>query len=189
MSPKVTLEIAELQDKTVHQLVQRYEQVFKEECRSRNKQYLVRRIAWRLQANDEGGFSRAALKKAEELAVDANIRVTAPRKYSSDGVKLVHPEPDSFVDWDPRLPPPGNIVERQHKGKMIRVIVLKDGFEYEGRRYKSLTAIAKEVSVQIYRICSLWSSIIFSKPAQTSSVSMFPRLLNTTVVTSSVRSR
>ena len=101
MSPKVILDIAELQDKTVSQLVQRYEQVFKEECRSRNKQYLVRRIAWRLQANDEGGLSIAALKKAEELAVDADTRVTAPRKYSSDGVKLVLPEPDSFVDWGP----------------------------------------------------------------------------------------
>ncbi len=72
--------------------------------------------------------------------------MTAPRKHSTEGVKLVLPEPDSFVDWDPRLPPPGNIVERQYKGKMIRVIVLKEGFEYEGRRYKSLTAIAKEVS-------------------------------------------
>ena len=146
MSPNVTLEIAELRDKTVSQLVQRYEQVFEEECRSRNKQYLIRRIAWRLQANDEGGLSRAALKKAEELAVDADTRVTAPRKNSADGVKLVLPEPDSFVDWDPRLPPPGNIVERQYKGNMIRVIVLQEGFEYEGRRYKSLTAIAKELS-------------------------------------------
>jgi hypothetical protein len=146
MSPNVTIEIAELQNKTVNQLVQRYEQVFKEECRSRNKQYLIRRIAWRLQANDEGGLSRAALKRATELAEDAETRVTAPRKHSTEGVKLVLPEPDSFVDWDPRLPPPGNIVERQYKGKMIRVIVLKEGFEYEGRRYKSLTAIAKEVS-------------------------------------------
>lgn len=146
MSPNVTIEIAELHNKTVNQLVQRYEQVFKEECRSRNKQYLIRRIAWRLQANDEGGLSRAALKKAAELAEDAETRVTAPRKTSSEGVKLISPEPDSFVDWDPRLPPPGNIVERQYKGKMIRVIVLKEGFEYEGRRYKSLTAIAKEVS-------------------------------------------
>ena len=47
MSPHVTIEIAELQNKTVNQLVQRYEQVFNEECRSRNKQYLIRRIAWR----------------------------------------------------------------------------------------------------------------------------------------------
>lgn len=49
MSPNVLLEIAELQDKTVSQLVQRYGQVFEEECRSRNKQYLIRLIAWRLQ--------------------------------------------------------------------------------------------------------------------------------------------
>jgi hypothetical protein len=99
-----------------------------------------------LQANDEGGLSRAALQKAEELAIGAETRVTAPRTNSTEGVKLVLPEPDAFVDWDPRLPPPGNIVERQYKGKMIRVIVLQEGFEYEGRRYKSLTAIAKEVS-------------------------------------------
>lgn len=33
MSPNVLLEIAELQDKTVSQLVHRYEQVFEEECR------------------------------------------------------------------------------------------------------------------------------------------------------------
>jgi len=146
MSPNVLLEIAELQDKTVSQLVQRYEQVFEEECRRRNKQYLIRRIAWRLQANEEGGLSRAAFKTAAELAIGAETRVTAPRKNSTEGVKLVVPEPDAFVDWDPRLPPPGNIVERQYKGKMIRVIVLQEGFEYEGRRYKSLTAIAKEVS-------------------------------------------
>jgi DNA modification methylase len=95
MSPNVLLEIAELQDKTVSQLVQRYEQVFEEECRSRNKQYLIRRIAWRLQANEEGGLSRAALKKAEELAIGAETRVTAPRKNSSEGVKLVLPEPRS----------------------------------------------------------------------------------------------
>ncbi|MCU0712825.1 MAG: DUF2924 domain-containing protein [Pirellula sp.] len=68
---------------------------------------MIRRIAWRLQANEEGGLSRTALKKAQELAVDADTRVTAPRKHSSDGVKLVAPEPNAFVDWDPHLPPPG----------------------------------------------------------------------------------
>ena len=124
MSPNVLLEIAELQDKTVSQLVQRYEQIFEEECRSRNKQYLIRRIAWRLQANEEGGLSRAALKKAEELAIGAETRVTGPRTNRTEGVKLVHPEPDAFFDWDPRLPPPGNIVERHYKGKMIRVILV-----------------------------------------------------------------
>ncbi len=102
MSPNVTLDIAELQDKTVNQLVQRFERVLGEECQSRNKQYLIRRIAWRWQANDEGGLSKGALKRAEELAVDADTRVTAPRKHSTAVVKLVVPEPTAFVDWDPR---------------------------------------------------------------------------------------
>ena len=69
MSPKITAEIARLPDLRVADLQQRYEQVFGEECRSRNKQYLIRRIAWRLQANEEGGLSASTLKKAEELAM------------------------------------------------------------------------------------------------------------------------
>jgi ribosomal protein L18E len=63
MSPNVLLEIAELQDKTVSQLVQRYEQVFEEECRSRNKQYLIRRIAWRLASKRR---RRAVQSRTEE---------------------------------------------------------------------------------------------------------------------------
>ena len=119
MSPNVTLEIAELRDKTVNQLVKRYEQVFNEECRSRNKQYLIRRIAWRLQANDEGGLSRAALKKAEELAVDADTRVTAPRNHRNDGVKLVAPEPTAFVDWDPRLTARREVAAAKRSGNTL----------------------------------------------------------------------
>jgi hypothetical protein len=45
-----------------------------------------------------------------------------------------------------RLPPPGNWVERQYEGEIIRVLVLADGFEYEGQRYRSLSAVAKAVT-------------------------------------------
>ncbi len=144
MSPKIAAEVAQLPDLTITQLAERYEQVFKEECRSRNKQYLIRRIAWRLQANDEGGLSLETIRKAKELAIDAEVRVTAPREHKN--TRVVRPEPNAFVDWDARLPPPGNMVERQYKGRMIRVVVLQEGFEYEGQRYRSLSAIAKEVS-------------------------------------------
>ena len=150
MSPKVTSEIARLPDFTVNQLVERYAQVFGEECRSRNKQYLVRRIAWRLQANDEGGLSQAAIAQAKKLAGDADVRVTAPRKQKLANVSVVPREPSGFVDWDPRLPPPSNIVERQYKGRMIRVVVLNEGFEYEGERYRSLSAVAKVVTGSHY---------------------------------------
>ncbi|TWT71560.1 DUF2924 domain-containing protein [Crateriforma conspicua] len=144
MSPKTTTEIAKLADMTVAQLRDRYEAVFNEECRSRNKQYLIRRIAWRLQANEEGGLSAEAKKKAVALAVDAESRVTAPREHKN--TKVVEAKPAAFVDWDPRLPPPNTVLERQYKGEMIRVVVLQEGFEYEGERYRSLTAVAKKVT-------------------------------------------
>lgn len=132
MSPRVLAEIARLPDLTVNQLASRYQQVCGEVCRSRNKQYLVRRIAWRLQANDEGGLSPSAIKRARELAVDADTRVTAPRKHSVAEARTIVREPKPFVDWDSRLPAPGNHIERHYKGQTIRVIILQDGFEYEG---------------------------------------------------------
>lgn len=47
---------------------------------------------------------------------------------------------------DPRLPTPGNVITRTYKGHEIIVKVLKDGFEFQGRIYRSLTAIADEVT-------------------------------------------
>ena len=72
---------------TVGQLQRRYVEVFGEPVRSRHKQYLIRRIAWRLQANAEGGLSERALRRAEELANVADVRVTPPRaaKKTADG--------------------------------------------------------------------------------------------------------
>ncbi len=145
MSQNVLLEIAELQDKTVA-----IGPALRTSLRRRmpKPQQAVLDPSHRVAASSKRRRRavQSSAEEGEELAIGAETRVTAPRKNSTEGVKLVLPEPDSFVDWDPRLPPPGNIVERQYKGKMIRVIVLQEGFEYEGRRYKSLTAIAKEVS-------------------------------------------
>ena len=83
MNAKVKADIALLEKMTVKQLAERFEEVFGEQCRSRHKRYLIRRIAWRLQANAEGGLSERARQRAEELADDAEIRVTAPREKSS----------------------------------------------------------------------------------------------------------
>lgn len=37
-------------------------------------------------------------------------------------------------------------IEREYKGQTIRVLVIADGFEYEGERYRSLSAIAKAIT-------------------------------------------
>ena len=47
---------------------------------------------------------------------------------------------------DSRMPFPGSLVTRQYKGQTIVVKVLKDGVEYDGRRFSSLSAVAKEVT-------------------------------------------
>ena len=46
--------MSELERMTVTELRRRYAEVFGEETRSYHKAYLVRRIAWRVQANAEG---------------------------------------------------------------------------------------------------------------------------------------
>lgn len=147
MKSTVANEVARLEKMSVNQLAKRFEEVFGEECRSRHKRYLVRRIAWRLQANAEGGLTDRARQRAEELADDAEIRVTPPRekKKASDDEPSVATIPVAS-GRDSRLPPPGNWIERDYKGRTIRVLVVADGFEFEGQRYKSLSAIAKAVT-------------------------------------------
>lgn len=43
---------------------------------------------------------------------------------------------------DPRLPLAGSIITRKYKGKDIIVKVLDNGFEYKGKTYKSISALA-----------------------------------------------
>lgn len=47
---------------------------------------------------------------------------------------------------DIRLPKPGDVLSRCYKGRAITVHVLESGFEYEGHRFRSLSAIAKAVT-------------------------------------------
>lgn len=65
---------------TVDQLRTKYAEVFGEPCRSRHKQWLIKRIAWRMQANEEGDLSERARRRATELANDADLRLTPPRE-------------------------------------------------------------------------------------------------------------
>ena len=61
------------------ELAAEYESLHRRECRTRHRGYLIRKIAWRLQANAEGDLSERARRRAAELADDAEVRVMAPR--------------------------------------------------------------------------------------------------------------
>ncbi len=47
---------------------------------------------------------------------------------------------------DSRIPPPGTVLTREYRGQTLRVTILDRGFEYDGKVYRSLTAIAQAVT-------------------------------------------
>ena len=55
-------------------------------------------------------------------------------------------QPRTGANRDYRLPIPGTSIEKKYKNQSHTILVLKDGFEYEQKRYKSLSAIAKIIT-------------------------------------------
>ncbi len=145
MQPTTNAAIERLPTMTVAQLRDNYRATFGEPTASRHKTWLVRRIAWRLQANDEGGLTERALRRAAELAQDADIRLTPPRAApaaeAGGRVKtIVLPQ-----IRDAGLAP-GTLLRREWRGKSVVVTVLPEGFDYDGAIYRSLSAIANAIT-------------------------------------------
>jgi len=138
--------IARIQDMSPSELRDRYRELFGEETRSGNRQWLIRRIAWREQALREGGLTERAQARAHELARDEDLRVRPPSTAEPAAGAGLRTLEGSMPKRDPRLPIPGTVLTRSYKGTEYRVTVLKDGFEYEGKIYKSLTAIADTIT-------------------------------------------
>ena len=142
-------QIQELSRMTVGQLREKYLEVFGEESRCHHKAALRKRIAWRLQALAEGGLSERARRRAEELANDADLRMRAPRDPIRPGSAEVRARTTKSripPSCDPRLPVPGTLLAREFRGRDVVVKVLDGGFEFEGQRYHSLSAIANKVT-------------------------------------------
>ncbi len=152
MSANVEHEIEALNDLTTSELVQRFREVHGYPCRTRHRTYLLRKIAWRIQANAEGDLSERARRRAAELADDAEVRVMAPRTMISppeSGKEVTVRRPvRAGGATDPRVPPAGSAIIREYKGRKVRVIVLAEGkgFEYDGDHFPTLTAVARKVT-------------------------------------------
>ena len=106
-------QIESLRHMTVGQLKTKYLEVFGEVSRSNHKQFLFRRIAWRMQANAYGGLSERARRRALEIADDADLRIRAPKnflKVDLDESRTL--EARVAPTEDPRLPMPGSSLLR-----------------------------------------------------------------------------
>jgi len=155
MAHTVVAAIEQLRTLNVVALQRKYQEVFKDASRSSNKQYLFRRIAWRLQANAEGGLSERACHRALQIADEADLRTRAPKGFLSAQVSATaivdHPHPQRDV----RLPASGSLLTRRLNDRQIVVKVLAEGFEFESRHYRSLSAIAREVTG------TRWNGLLF----------------------------
>jgi len=85
MSPNINNERGPLGQMTVGPVQYRYVEDLGEPVRGRPRQYLIRRIVCRLQANAEGGLTERALRRAEQLADDADVRLSPLTGGNSPG--------------------------------------------------------------------------------------------------------
>lgn len=157
---EVKRELGRIDDMTVQQLRDRYREVYDEDTRSRNRQYLIKKLKWRIQELAEGGLSELARRKIAELARNAPIRrrllALVPSAETASGVVLpalasapvaAHPmEPAPPKHRDARLPPPGTVIRRMHNDVAHDVRIVENGAEYDGTHYGSLSGVARAIT-------------------------------------------
>jgi len=152
MDDTVYRAIEQLHTMPVEELRQRYQEVFGEPSRTKHKLHLIRRIAWRLQMLAEGDLSERARQRALAIAKDADLRVQIPAEWTGSQPSVPSRKGGPK---DRRLPVIGTTLRRTYRDQTVVVKVLKNGFEYQGRRYSSLSAVAREATG------TRWNGLLF----------------------------
>ncbi len=134
--------LSNLRRLTLPELQREYAKLCGEPTRIAHKAHLIKRIIWRIQASKEGDLSERARRRAIELADDACIRLRPPAT-KQDATSITAAFNPSR---NPKQPAVGTVLRRVYKGNTILVRVLEKGFEFDGERYRSLTAIATKLS-------------------------------------------
>jgi hypothetical protein len=129
MNDSVLAQLAALPEKTPAELKQLWRELYDREPPSHNKPFLVKRLAYRIQELAYGGLSARAEAKLNVLIEEEDRRVKGLPSLRK-GDRLIA----------------GTRLIRQWQGVEHCVTVLDDGFEYQGARYRSLSAIARAIT-------------------------------------------
>lgn len=128
---KVTEELKLL---SKNQLIQKWQEVFKQTpSPALRREFLIKHLVWEIQAQSQGGYSVQAKKKLESLAKDLEQN----KDIKAEGIKLK----SNILTIKA-----GTKLIREYQGMNHEVIVLEKGFEYNQKSYKSLSAIANEIT-------------------------------------------
>lgn len=123
------ISIGDLDDYPMSELRLLWLKYFGAEPTSNSKEFYVSRLAHRFQELEFGGL------KAE--VVNMLIRMYKEKNFTKP--KFIH---------DYRLPPIGSSIIKIYDGKEHRVTLLKQGFDYDGKKYKSLSGVARAITGQ-----------------------------------------
>ncbi|TWG99187.1 Protein of unknown function (DUF2924) [Ochrobactrum sp. J50] len=121
--------LAALKRMSVRELKAEWEALFNTPAPNNSRGYLEMRLAWRIQELTLGGLSRETRKVLDLLADE--IDGTSDRKA---------------IIADPRNPVIGTRLVREWGGIEHTVTVMQDGFDWQGRRFKSLSATARAIT-------------------------------------------
>jgi hypothetical protein len=126
MSETILAQIAALKEKSTAELRAMWRELFDREPPVLGRRYLEDRLAFRVQELHYGGLSDRARRKLDALADQL--------------------EPKAARRRDPARPIAGTQLRREWKGIEHVVTVREHDFEYDGRPFKSLSAIAREIA-------------------------------------------
>lgn len=126
---QVLARLAALKDMSVKELKVEWEKLLGTEAPNNSRSFLEQRLAYRIQELTFGGLSKPARQLLDALADEV------------EGKKV-----RKSVISDPRNPIIGTRLVREWDGAEHVVTVLKDGFDWQGRKYKSLSAVARTIT-------------------------------------------
>lgn len=136
--------IKELKSLSRDKLIQKWLELFKQTpSQSVRRECLIKHLAWEIQAKKQGGYSNQMKKKLESLA--KNLEQNKELKY--ENIEKLKSNRLTIK--------PGTKLIREYQGKNHEVIVLDKGYQYQNKFYRSLSAIANEIT------SSRWNGKVF----------------------------
>jgi len=125
----VVMQLAALKRITVVELMTKWESLFGTPAPNNSRSYLELRLGYRIQELTLGGLSRETRRTLDLLAEEVEGKV---------GRKS--------IIADSRNPVVGTRLVREWEGVEHTVTVMKDGFDLQGQKFKSLSAAARAIT-------------------------------------------
>src|SRR5882672_7453792 len=129
MTDPVLAQLAALKGATAHVLKDKWRALFDTEPPPYNRRFLESRLAYRIQELAYGGLKKETVERLRVLGKQYDSKAGTGPKGRSD-----------------RMPIAGTRLIREWQGIEHCVTLRADGFEYQGRPYKSLSAVDREIT-------------------------------------------